>query len=56
LADELALSVVPVREALKTLEAEGQVVYYPHRGYFVTQLDLAELTERPTASRARSVR
>jgi DNA-binding GntR family transcriptional regulator len=45
LADDLGLSVVPVREALKTLEAEGQVVYYPHRGYFVARLDLDELTE-----------
>lgn len=45
LAGQLGLSVVPVREALKTLEAEGQVVYAPHRGYFVAQLDLRELTE-----------
>jgi DNA-binding GntR family transcriptional regulator len=45
LAVELGLSVVPIREALKTLEAEGQVVYYPHRGYFVAELDLKELTE-----------
>ncbi|MEV6926711.1 GntR family transcriptional regulator [Dactylosporangium sp. NPDC051485] len=45
LAAELGLSVVPVREALKTLEVEGQVSYYRHRGYFVAQLDLDELTE-----------
>lgn len=45
LADELGLSVVPVREALKTLEAEGQVEYFPHRGYFVARLDIEELTE-----------
>jgi DNA-binding GntR family transcriptional regulator len=45
LASELGLSVVPLREALKTLEAEGQVVYAPHRGYFVARLDMAELTE-----------
>jgi len=45
LAGELGLSVVPVREALKTLEAEGQVVYAPHRGYFVAQLDMRELVE-----------
>jgi DNA-binding GntR family transcriptional regulator len=45
LATEMGLSVVPVREALKTLEAEGQVVYAPHRGYFVARLDVRELTE-----------
>jgi DNA-binding GntR family transcriptional regulator len=45
LATELRLSVVPVREALKILEAEGQVVYRPRRGYFVTRLDLKELAE-----------
>ena len=45
LAVELGLSVVPVREALKTLEAEGQVVYRPHRGYHVTRLSLDELTQ-----------
>ncbi|MBV9805372.1 MAG: FCD domain-containing protein, partial [Solirubrobacterales bacterium] len=45
LADELGLSVVPVREALKTLHAEGLLAYVPHRGYFVARLDLAELGE-----------
>lgn len=44
-ADELGSSVVPVREALKTLEAEGQVVYVPHRGYQVRRLGIDELTE-----------
>ncbi len=45
LAEELSTSVVPVREALKILEAEGMVQYVPHRGYSVTRLSLAELTE-----------
>jgi DNA-binding GntR family transcriptional regulator len=45
LAHEFGVSVPPVREALKTLEAEGQVVYAPHRGYFVAQLSAAELAE-----------
>ena len=45
LAKEIGSSVVPVREALKTLEAEGQVVYVPHRGYQVRRLGLAELIE-----------
>jgi DNA-binding GntR family transcriptional regulator len=45
LAADLGSSVIPVREALKTLEAEGQVVYEPHRGYQVRRLGLAELVE-----------
>jgi DNA-binding GntR family transcriptional regulator len=45
LAHDLGVSVPPVREALKTLEAEGQVVYVPRRGYSVAQLSRAELRE-----------
>jgi DNA-binding GntR family transcriptional regulator len=45
LARDLGVSVPPVREALQTLEAEGQVVYAPRRGYFVAQLSAAELRE-----------
>ncbi len=45
LAHDFGVSVPPVREALKTLEAEGQVVYAPRRGYFVAQLSAAELIE-----------
>ncbi len=45
LAHDLGVSVPPVREALKTLEAEGQVIYAPRRGYFVAQLRRAELRE-----------
>jgi DNA-binding GntR family transcriptional regulator len=45
LARDFGVSVPPVREALKTLEAEGQVVYYPRRGYFVAKLSAAELVE-----------
>jgi DNA-binding GntR family transcriptional regulator len=44
-AEELECSIVPVREALKTLEAEGQVSYSPQRGYFVAALDPDELLE-----------
>ena len=44
-AEELECSIVPVREALKTLEAEGQVSYSPQRGYFVAVLDADELLE-----------
>lgn len=45
LAEQIGSSVVPVREALKVLEAEGLVRYAPHRGYQVARLSLDELTE-----------
>ncbi|GAA4863988.1 GntR family transcriptional regulator [Saccharopolyspora rosea] len=45
IAQRLGVSRVPLREALKTLEAEGQVVYQPHRGYSVAELSLADLLE-----------
>jgi DNA-binding GntR family transcriptional regulator len=44
-AAELGLSVAPVREALRVLEQEGQVTYLPRRGYFVTELRMADLEE-----------
>ena len=37
-AEQLGLSVIPVREALKTLASEGIVVYQPQRGYTVAEL------------------
>lgn len=45
LAGELGTSVVPVREALSTLQAEGLVRHVPHRGYRVASLSLDELSE-----------
>jgi DNA-binding GntR family transcriptional regulator len=45
LADSLGVSLAPVREALATLEQEGQVTYLPRRGYFVTELDLGDVRE-----------
>jgi DNA-binding GntR family transcriptional regulator len=44
-AQALGVSVAPVREALRTLEQEGQVTYIPRRGYFVTELRIEELEE-----------
>ena len=45
LAESLGTSRVPLREALKILEGEGQVAYHPHRGYFVAELSAADLVE-----------
>ena len=45
LAATIGLSVAPVREALRVLEQEGQLTYIPRRGYFVTELRLADLEE-----------
>jgi DNA-binding GntR family transcriptional regulator len=45
LAERLGVSRVPLREALKILEGEGQVVHTPHRGYFVADLSVADLVE-----------
>ncbi len=45
LAERLGVSRVPVREALKILQGEGQVEYRPHRSYSVTRLDLDDLRE-----------
>jgi DNA-binding GntR family transcriptional regulator len=45
IADSLGVSLSPVREALATLEQEGQVTYLPRRGYFVTEFDVGDLHE-----------
>ena len=45
LANLLNVSRSPVREALRTLAAEGLVQTVPHRGAIVAQLSLAELEE-----------
>jgi len=45
LADELGVSRIPVREALRQLEAEGLVTFSPHRGAVVSSLSLSEIDE-----------
>jgi DNA-binding GntR family transcriptional regulator len=45
IADSLGVSLAPVREALRALEQEGQVVYRPRRGYFLTELRVEDLQE-----------
>lgn len=44
-AARLGVSRVPLREALKILEGEGQVVYRPRRGYAVAELSMDDLVE-----------
>ena len=45
IAEELGVSRIPVREALRQLEAEGLVTFTPHRGAVVSTLSLAAITE-----------
>ncbi len=45
LATELGVSRIPVREALRQLEAEGLVVFNPHRGAVVSSLSVDEIDE-----------
>jgi DNA-binding FadR family transcriptional regulator len=44
-AERIGVSIVPVREALRVLEQEGQLTYIPRRGYFVVDLRVADLEE-----------
>lgn len=45
LAQDLNISLVPVREALKKLEGEGFVQIIPRRGAFVTETSLADMED-----------
>jgi len=45
IAQELGVSRIPLREALKQLEAEGFVTIAPHKGAVVSTLSLAEVEE-----------
>jgi DNA-binding GntR family transcriptional regulator len=44
-AQQLGISLIPLREALKTLASEGIVTYHPQRGYFVTELPAAAISD-----------
>jgi DNA-binding GntR family transcriptional regulator len=44
-ASELGVSLIPLREALKTLASEGVVSYEPQRGYFVAELPIDRVRE-----------
>jgi DNA-binding GntR family transcriptional regulator len=45
LIEELGVSLIPIRESLRQLEAEGFVQIHPHRGAFVAELSITELKE-----------
>ena len=45
IATELGVSRIPVREALRQLEAEGLVTFSPHVGAIVSSLSLDEIRE-----------
>jgi DNA-binding GntR family transcriptional regulator len=44
-AADFGVSRIPVREALRQLEAEGLVTFSPHRGAVVSSLSIAEIDE-----------
>ncbi len=45
IADELGVSIIPVRESIRQLEAEGLIEKRPYRGAFVTVLSMTELVD-----------
>jgi DNA-binding GntR family transcriptional regulator len=45
MAEELQVSMAPIREALKGLEAEGLVIIQPRRGAFVTEVSISDMDE-----------
>ncbi|RGE24376.1 GntR family transcriptional regulator [Leucobacter sp. wl10] len=45
LSSELGLGRTPIREALKRLESDRLVAFYPRRGTFATGVDITDLAE-----------
>jgi DNA-binding GntR family transcriptional regulator len=45
IAERLDMSLIPVREALRTLASEGLVIQLPHRGYVVTPLSVDDVLD-----------
>ena len=45
IANELGVSRIPVREALRQLEAEGMITLVSHKGAEVTRLEPSEIEE-----------
>lgn len=45
LVEEFGASLIPVRESLRQLEAQGFVRLYPHKGAYVAELSLNEVKE-----------
>jgi DNA-binding GntR family transcriptional regulator len=45
LAEELKVSMAPIREALKGLEAEGLVTIQPRRGAFVVEVSITDMDD-----------
>ena len=45
IATELGVSIIPIRESLRQLEAEGLIEKRPYRGAFVAELSLTELLD-----------
>lgn len=45
IAAQYEVSTMPVREALRDLEAEGLVMLYPHKGAVVTEMSPEELAD-----------
>lgn len=43
IAARFAASLIPVREALRTLEQEGLVIIYPNKGAVVSALSVQEI-------------
>ena len=45
IAEAYGVSIIPVREALNRLRAEGLVTIVPHTGAYVTEIDLEDLKD-----------